>query len=214
MLRLIVALTLVFAVPFLAAGEYVSLAPTMEPLAVRVLESGGGRTVLEYTVGGYDRVPVLIGGETYYQIRLGEEGMLLETGLPELPTVGRSVIVPDNAEMAVRVLESTWVEEAGVRVVPSKGNLLRTVDPATVPYEFGSVYASGGVYPSEAAYGGEPYIMRDYRGMVVVAQPFQYDAGRSVLRVCSRMVVEVSAVGVGKANVLTHRPAKVNAEFD
>jgi len=211
---LILALTLVFSVPFLAAGEYVSLAPTMEPLAVRVLESGGGRTVLEYTVGGYDRVPVQIGGETYYQIRLGEEGTLLEAGLPELPTVGRSVIVPDNAEMAVRVLESSWVEEAGVRVAPSKGNLLRTVDPATVPYEFGSVYASGGVYPSEAAYGSEPYIMRDYRGMVVTAQPFQYDAGRGVLRVCSRMVVEVSPVGVGKANVLTRRPAKVNAEFD
>jgi hypothetical protein len=50
--------------------------------------------------------------------------------------------------------------------------------------------------------------------MVVVANPFQYDAGREVLRVCSRMVVEVRSVGMGKANVLTHRPERLNAEFD
>ncbi len=116
--------------------------------------------------------------------------------------------------MAVRVLESSWVEYGGTPVAPSKGNLLRTVDPSSVGYEFGGVYRDGGVYPESAAYGREPYIMRDYRGMVVVVNPFQYDAGREVLRVCSRMVVEVSAVGVGKANVLTHRPERLNGEFD
>ncbi len=198
----------------LAAGEYMSLAPTMEPVSVRVLESGAGRTVLEYTVGGFERTPVVIGGKTYYAIGLGEEATLLDAGWPALPTVGRSIIIPDNAEMAVRVVESEWVEYAGLPVAPSKGNLLRTVDPASVAYEFGRVYSEGGVYPSEAAYGREPYIMRDYRGMVVVVNPFQYDAGREVLRVCSRMVVSVEGVGAGKANVLTHRPERLDAEFD
>jgi hypothetical protein len=206
----------VAAVSAAAGGiaEYVSLSPTVEALTVRVVETSGTRTVLEYTVGGYERTAVLIGGKTYYAIGLGEEATLLEAGSPELPTVGRSIIIPDNAEMAVRVLESSWVEYGGVPVAPSKGNLPRTVDPSSVPYEFGRVYADGGVYPADAAYGGEAYIMRDYRGMVVMVNPFQYDAGREVLRVCSRMVVSVEGVGVGKANVLTHRPERLNGEFD
>jgi len=197
-----------------SAGEYVSLAPTMAPFSVRVLESTGSRTVLEYTVGGYERTPVEIDGETYYLIDLEREGKLLDAGSPELPRVGRSVIIPDAGAMTVRVVESSWVEQAGVRVAPSKGNLLRTVDPATVPYELGRVYGEGGVYPAEVAYGEEPYIMRDYRGMVVVVHPFRYDAGREVLRVCSRMVVEVVVSGRGGVNELTHRPSEVNAEFD
>ncbi|MBM3308579.1 MAG: hypothetical protein FJY74_09665, partial [Candidatus Eisenbacteria bacterium] len=59
--RLILTLALVLVLSVVSvAGEYVSLAPTMAPFSVRVLESTGSRTVLEYTVGGYERTPVEI----------------------------------------------------------------------------------------------------------------------------------------------------------
>ncbi|RPJ42142.1 MAG: hypothetical protein EHM19_10865, partial [Candidatus Latescibacterota bacterium] len=142
------------------------------------------------------------------------ESPIEERGYPDLPHVCRSVVVADAGRMEVSVMSSEFVEYEGMRVVPSKGVLERTVDPATVPYEFGSVYGEGGWWPRELAWGREPYILRDFRGVCVVVQPMQYDAGTGRLRVYTRMVVEVRNAGPGGVNELEveHRE-RMNGEF-
>ncbi|MCK4511113.1 hypothetical protein KAW64_05200, partial [bacterium] len=113
----------------------------------------------------------------------------------------------------VRVISSHYIDYPNVPAAPSKGHITRDIDPATVAYSFDSFYGSTEWYPSELAYAREPYIMRDVRGMVVVVNSFQYNPATRTLRVYDRVVVEVAAVGRGKANVLTARPATLNAEF-
>jgi len=157
-----------------ASAAWISMGGSAEdPVEVRVLESSGDRVVLDYTIPGFDAQPVTIDGATYYRITLPGEPVMLNKGLPELPHVARSVIIPDRSAMAVRVLEADVEEYAGMPVIPSKGNLPRTVDPESIPYELGDFYGSDRSYPASMGTGGEPYVMRDYRGMVVDAQPFQ-----------------------------------------
>ena len=58
-------------------------------------------------------------------------------------------------------------------------------------------------YPGPLATLGEPYILRDHRGIVVCVNPFQYNPVRRALRVYTAMTVEVVNLGPGLVNVLS-----------
>ncbi len=198
-----------------AAAETVTLDASAPGLSVEVSGSSTDRTVIEYHVGDFTKVPVDINGETYDRILLGEESSTYDRGLPELPDVARSIVIPDDAAMDVRVLSSHYVDLPGVRVVPSKGVITRNIDPATVRYSFDPIYKADTWYPSDIAYAREPYIMRDVRGMVVVVNPFHYNPATRTLRVYDEIVVEVVRTGPSTTNVLTHKPGRgVVKEFD
>jgi hypothetical protein len=210
----VLLLGLFVLVPALAAGdEVVAIRGGLEPAAVWVVESDLTRTVIEYELGGFRRASVDIGREAYYTLSMGEEGSLMERGLPGLPIVCRSIAIPDDAEMELSVISSHFVEYRDFPVAPSKGLLLRNVDPSTVPYTFDAFYGSDDWFPGELAHVREPYIMRDVRGLVVVLNPFQYNHATRTLRVYDRVTLEVSATGPGVVNVLEERPKDSSSEF-
>ncbi len=176
------------------------------PTVVNVVENQPDRIVLEYQFPEFITTPVSIDGQSYVVISLDPEPQFLIAGAPDLPHVARSLVIPDDGVMAVRVMDGTYRELTGLAVAPSKGNLLRTVDPATVPYEFGPQYATDAFFPAETAVLSEPFILRDVRGVTVDVRPIQYNAAGGTLRVYSTMTVEVTRVADGGANVLV-RPA-------
>ncbi|UCF68441.1 MAG: hypothetical protein JSV80_03870 [Acidobacteriota bacterium] len=168
-----------------------------------VISDDGERTVVKFTFHGYETETVSIGGELYERVMMPGEPISREKGAPALPYAARSIIVPDDAEMSLNVLSSSY-EETLISVAPSKGPLSRRVDPATVPYEFGAVYHVDAFLPGRLASLSSPYIMRDHRGAVITVYPFQYNPVSKVLRVFREIVVEVVSIGPGKINVF-HR---------
>ena len=209
-------LFLLLLLPVLVFGaERVILAQASEDVSVTVLESNDARTVLRFDMGGFSKEAVEIGGEVYYAIWCGEEGVLLNAGEPAVPHVCRSIIIPDDAEMAIQVLSSEYRDFPATRVIPSKGNLPRTVNPADVPYTFGPVYQAGQWYPAELAALREPYILRDWRGTVVELNAFRYHTGLEILRVYTSVTVEIRAIGPGQVNVLQRMEplTRVNPDF-
>jgi len=187
--------------PGLASAAWYALGDG-DPVTVTVLEDDGNRSVIEIVIGGFDAEVVDIDGEQFYLINLPREGLQKEVGLPQLPNIRRSLIIPDDREMGLRVLASEYVDFPDMPVAPSKGYISRTVDPASVPYTFADFYAGADIYPTEMVEADEPHILRDYRGMVVDANMFSYDPQVRSLRVYTRMVVEVAPIGPGRINVL------------
>ncbi len=194
------------ALPALARSEN-------QGAAVNVLEDNPNRIVVSYEFGDFKRQPVRIDGQSFTEIYLEGESNKKEKGAPALPDASRSIIIPDDARMAVRVLDSSYYEIEDIDIVPSKGYIPRSVNPADVPYTFGRAYKTNAFYPGPLAVLREPYIMRDHRGIVVTANPFQYNPVRRVLRVYTNMTVEVAAVGLGKVNVLYRKPRKLSRAF-
>ncbi|MCK4511526.1 T9SS type A sorting domain-containing protein, partial [bacterium] len=195
-------------------AEVVSLNEAVDILSVERSDSGLARTLIDYELGGFTTDTVEIAGKVYHNVALGGESRLLSKGLPGLPNICRSIVIPDDAEMSVRVISSHYVEYHDIDVAPSRGEIPRTIDPATVQYEFDAFYATDAWYPSELAETRAPYIMRDVRGIVVVLNPFQYNPASRTLRVYDRVSVEVRATGLGSANVLSRRaPGGVTPEF-
>ncbi len=212
-MSLVFAICLLAAVP--ASAVWVEVEPGAEPLSVEVLEPDAGRTVLQFEVGRFKRNPVQIDGDILDVIRLGSESAILEQGHPDLPNVCRSVLLPETGAVAIRVLESSFRDIPGIRVAPSKGNLSRSVNPADVPYTFAAVYDEDEWYPANVVTHREPHIIRDFRGVTVVVNPFQYNARTRTLRVTTHLKIEVVTTAAAGVNELQrHRPLEaVNQDF-
>jgi hypothetical protein len=179
---------------------------------VALLESNEHLTRISYQIGDFGTEKVEIDGSEYYRVKLGDEPNIMERGTPDLPFICRSIIIPDNARMEVRVAESEFVEHQ-MPVAPSRGFISRDVNPADVPYEFSETYSLDEFYPRDVAELGSPYILRDFRGITVTVYPFQYDPQTQTLRVYSRIVLEVENVGVDHQNVKARNGEKSNPYF-
>ncbi|MBW2522782.1 MAG: hypothetical protein JRI23_01340, partial [Deltaproteobacteria bacterium] len=184
------------------------------PVEVTVVENTAARTVLRYRVGSYRLLDEAIGLDTHALIDLPGESRLEIAGAPELPTVHRSVLVGSDSKVEVRVLAASYHEQTDIDVVPSKGKLYRSVDPASVPRTFGPAYQSSGFYPGDLVERSDPYLLRSDRGVVVRLQPFQYDPAARVLRVYDEVTIEVVETGLGTTNVLSPGAVASTRVFD
>jgi hypothetical protein len=143
-----------------------------------------------------------IDGQPFVRVVLDGEAPLVVAGAPEVPSVTRSLLIPDDAHMTIAVTYSEYREISDIDVAPSRGVISRQIDPADVPYTFGPEYDTDAFYPGDLAVLGEPFIMRDYRGVVLDVYPYQYNPVTRVLRIYEELVVEVIADGPGLTNVL------------
>jgi hypothetical protein len=169
---------------------------------VRVVENTDQRIVLSYDFESFEQGTARIGDAAFTTISLGDESLKTIAGAPDLPDVSRSVLIPGDAKMNVRLVSGDFYEIKDIDIAPSKGHILRTTNPADVPYTFGDVYEQDAFFPATPVEARDPYILRDRRGMVVTANPFQYNPVTRTLRVYTSMTVEVVADGAGEINTL------------
>ena len=166
-------------------------APRTDVVTITVQPTGDA-TVLHYTIDAFTMKPVEINNKQYVTIALKGEATSLIAGAPALPSISRSIIIPNEGTTSIRVLGTSYEEYTNILVAPSKGNLLRTVNPADVPYMFGDSYTQDTWYPSVIAELQEPYYLRDFRGQVVTIHPFQYNPAQATLRFYDDITVEIT----------------------
>ncbi len=182
------------------------------PLSINVLDSNNDQTILELNFSSFEKKSVNIQGNEFNFITLEKEGLMLDEGQPQLPFIGRSIIIPDNGKMNISVISSDYTDFQ-MAIAPSKGSLLRNVNPDDVAYTFSDTYQKNEFYPSNIASLGDPYIMRDFRGITVGFKPFQYNPVTQTLRVYHNIKVRVSNTGVDHVNVLNRTRSVVNRDF-
>ena len=174
---------------------------TEEEVLVKVVESDANRTVVEFQVGGYYAETSMIDDSAYVRISLPGATPLMEKGFPDIPKVRRNIVISDSARMEFKIIDSQDVEVTVPPIAPSKGHLERNVDPDTVPYTFDDFYQQDTWYPTTSFSVGEPFILRDYRGLTIQYNPYQYNPVQKVLRIHTKLVVEILAVGTGERNI-------------
>src|SRR4030042_5846585 len=180
---------------------------------VRVLSDLGSSITVEYMLDDYTIEPVEVNGEQCVRVTMPGIPTYLDRGYPELPMINRSIIIPDDGQMDFRIIDIEYETKAVGKVAPSKGNLYRNIDPATVAYEFGKIYQEDRFWPEPVIELSLPFILRDYRGLSIRFNTFAYNAMRQELKVVRRVVVEVFKAGAGGQNVLTLPRESLTREF-
>lgn len=210
MKQLILILFLLIALVGFLAAEQVTVSGYQND--IRLIQSSSDNMVMELTLGHFEREAVQIQGQTWYHLNLKKQGLTLETGLPQVPVMAASVIIPNTARMELNTLYSEYVD-VPMAVAPSKGNLTRDIDPATVPYTFDSFYSGNSAYPLAQAELTEPFIIRDYRGITVRFTPFQYIPATQTLRVYTKLQIAVNNTGTDLTNSLSVPKTSYSAAF-
>lgn len=199
----------------LRAAEWVPITSQKNaPAVVTLVSSKEAASVVRFVTPGFHLTKVATPQGDAFRISIEGGTYLLEAGAPDLPKLTASLMVHGQEEMQFRVLSYQYKDIKGIFLAPSKGNLTRDIDPATVPYVFGKTYDAPGFYPGELASLHEPYILRDTRGQALWAFPFQYDASNHTLRVYYEIEVEVTPTGQTGYNTLSSNGSQpLNEEF-
>jgi len=198
------------------AGDWTVLNSSDEPFSVQVLQSDLNRCLIHYTVNRYLTEKVTIEGKSYTLLeKIRRESTIEEAGKPRLPRINRSLIIPEDGVMGCSVISSNYIEIKDIDIAPSKGHLLRSTDPETVPYAFADAYRQDAFFPGKIVELGEPYIMRDFRGMAVLLNAFQYNPVSRTLRIYTDVTVEVKRLGAGGENILIRQKSleKIDPQF-
>ena len=183
---------------------------------IEIYVSQSSNTIeIEYKINDFQTNPVVINNLEYSKISIGKESNLLLAGKPDIPSICRSIVIPDTAKMKLNIISTSYDEYQNVLIAPSKGDLPRTVNPDEVPYEFGDVYFEDAWFPDDIASLREPYIIRDFRGQVVDIFPIQYNPVTKIMRVYTDIKVEIVTDGDDTVNVIyrNNLPEKLSSNF-
>jgi gingipain R len=186
-----------------------------EPAIIQATDVKPGTIILDFKLPGFTLAEVDIAG--HISSRIGIPGMvkIQDSGLPELPYLATSLIIPNQGTPQFKVTEHVVREMKILPVEPSLGHLTRNINPDFVIPEFSTFYDKGGVWPAEAVDMGEPFIIRDLRGLNVKIQPLRYDSSKGILYITERLVVEVTIDGIGGENQLSPVPGQAaGLEFE
>ena len=191
-------------------AEQISLGS--ESNSLQVLQSSAQETILQYKIQHFDTKEVRIQGQSWYHINLPKEGTTQDKGLPQLPVFNRSITIDGMAKMKLEIFDIEYTD-LKLAVAPSKGVITRNIDPATVPYEFDSIYQGNSFYPEKIATLSEPYILRDFRGITVKTTPFAYRPSTGTLRVYTSYKVRVYQDGNDTLNTMPHSRDSISRAF-
>ena len=165
---------------------------------INLLYSDSETTRLEIITTGFWKETIrTTDGNPEIKISSDNNTPLLIKGAPDLEKLTVSLAIPDLARMQVSVTGEEFTDFEGIYIIPSKGNLTRDINPDDIPYEYGSEYETDAFFPRVITELRDPHIIRDVRGQVVVIYPFRYNPVQKILRVYTRLVVEVNAGGAG-----------------
>ncbi len=157
-----------------------------------LLFDNGDSIVLEFNFSGYRLIDIPTLSGIKKAVQIPETARSLVAGAPEVLQRTESVIIPHGSTMQLAILESEFIELANTELIPSKGNLMRTIDPASVPYQQGSEYQQKGFYPAEVSNLSKPYILRDFSGQAISVFPVQYNHSQKLIRIYRKIRVSLS----------------------
>jgi hypothetical protein len=187
---------------FLTLSNWLSLqSSNTKTIQCNVFGGSYENTQIEFTISGFYLDTVLVNGKGYSRVNIPGVVDYMRKGYPRLPRIAKSIIIPDDREMNLRVIREEVERVKTLPVIPSKGNILRSVIPSSVPYTFSDFYSSGDVFPREVVSLSKPFIIRDFRGVTVYVNPIRYDAQHKELIILRKLVVEVTSSGVSFSNV-------------
>ncbi|MCK5058872.1 MAG: agmatine deiminase, partial [Candidatus Aminicenantes bacterium] len=169
---------------------------------VTLVSSKGDETILKITLTKNDIKRVQTPKGIAIELLFLDAGKIMKKGAPDLPTMAASLLIPDDAKMKAKIVDSKFKEYFDINIAPSKGNLSREFDPAAVPYKFGKEYKTNAFFPGKLLQKRTPHIVRDFRGQTIIFNPVQYNPVTKTLRVYHEITVKVSNSGMKGSNIL------------
>ncbi len=176
---------------------------------IQLIESQPNVQVIKMNMENYQILTKKIKQQKHHHLSAPEAVPILTKGNPEILKMAASIIVPENGNIEIEVLSSTFVELDNISLLPSKGNISRSSNPSEIPFEYGKQYTKNEFFPGKLVDKSQPYILRDFSGQSIQFYPFQYNPATKKLRVYSEMIIKIT-----HAPILFNKSTKKIKEFE
>lgn len=199
----VLSLMLVFSFALFAQTNWVKIdaSKSVNP-EIQVVEASDDAMIIKLNLNAYALEEVETPNGTELIVRSPECPNSYLKGAPDLPFFTSAINIADQGSFKFEVISSEFELVENINIAPSKGSILRTVDPASVPFEYGRAYQMNEFLPFELSDMSEPYILRDLRGSNLTIHPFAYNAVSNDLRVYTEIVVKIKFTSDASANEL------------
>ena len=168
---------------------------------------------LKVIIHNYNKQEIIIENKNWNSIDLAGEALIKQKSFPELPKISRSIQIPGNAGFEARVI-SVRSRDEKTRIAPSKGIISRQDEPCNVPYVFGEIYSRNTFYPEKIIEFGNPYLLRNKRGVVLNIYPFACNPQKGILRIYEEIDIEVRFTGAKNKHKQSAHKYYRNPYFD
>ncbi|MCG8410199.1 MAG: C25 family cysteine peptidase [Bacteroidales bacterium] len=160
---------------------------------VDLLRSNAQQVDLEFSFEAYSMKKVTTFRGESYIIDIPNCYTIQEKGAPDLPKITKAIAIPNISGMELKVTADKYIEICDVDIAPSKGAISRNINPNTVPFEYGEVYAKDEFYPGKIAKLSDTYKIRNVDGQNILIYPVQYNPVTQKLRIYTNIKVEMVA---------------------
>lgn len=157
----------------------------------KFLGEANGKVQIEFNLPEYYTESVSTPQGLATKMHAEKCGYELTLGEPDLPYFTTSVIVDDLKNTTVFSQELDSEILTNQLIAPSKGNIIRTENPANISYSFGANYLLNLFLPKKQVTLSNPYIFRDFRGQTIRFNPFQYNPITHELKVVKKALIEI-----------------------
>lgn len=135
-------------------------------------------------------------------------------GYAQIPFVHASVMIDRVKNVNMLVYPGEY-EEIDLRapLLPSRGVIYRDQDPSDIPFVIDPASITDTWYPGELASTGDPYILRDIRGVNTYIYPFHYNAAQQKLRIYKSFTIQLLQNNTTPVNPLLSDVSPINREM-
>jgi gingipain R len=184
--------------------------------SVKILSESKNQIIIEMRIGEVSKKTVSTPQGDMMQFSFEGASMLQKEGVPSLPILAKSILIPNQSNSELQIIDGDYVEYHNIEIAPCKRHITRKEDPSTVPFVFGKEYEMNELFPNTIASLNKPYVFRDYRGQTIQFFPFQYNPVSKTMMVCNRLKIEINFSGTSTENIIAtnEAPAKIVDEFD
>ena len=163
------------------------------------------------TLPGFFYTTKTVNDKEYSQITIPKHALIMNEGFPELPKVRFNMAIPKDAKAHCELIDVDAMDLELKTPIPSRGDILRDVDPATVPYVEGEFYRGDKAFPCEEYHVDSTFVFRGTYGLPIEFYPIQYDPREDLLRVYKTIRIKCS-IEVDAYRAFAFK--RTNREFD
>ncbi len=155
---------------------------------VVIVENDNDKTILDVQVGAIKKELLY---NNSYKITLDGATQLLEKGKPDIPKLSYSFTVNNTTTPTIEIYDAQYYEINSIDIASSKGNIVRTINPKSLPYMYDAVYSQDAFFPTQSYTHSNLYTIRNKTGLTYHFYPVQYNPIQKTLRVYTHFKIKV-----------------------
>jgi uncharacterized membrane protein len=157
----------------------------------RVLEATSTQTTLEFNLPEFKIVTEELNGIQFNRIETESDGLIPETGKPELPVYSTMVAIPYHGSVSMEVINRNSYRIDNFSAIPTQDYTVENANDRSFAFD-ADFYNSDVQYPAEPLKISEPGVIRDFRVVSLTFSPFTYNPSTRSLEVTDNLTYRLS----------------------